>query len=115
MYEIVILNGQDYPVRFGMNSLRVFCHATGRSLQDLEKIGFDLSLNDACELIKAGLSDGARKAGKDFQMTTEDIADLLDEDFEALQRVLDVFATQFTAKAGSTGNEKGGKKTPKKK
>lgn len=115
MFEVVILNGKDYPVRFGMNSLRLFTKETGRSLQDLERLGGDISLDDACCLIKAGLVDGARKAGKDFSMTTEDIADLLDDDFEALQKVLDVFSQQFAAKQQNQGNVKGGKKTPKKK
>ena len=115
MFEVVLLNGKDYPVRFGMNSLRLFTKETGRTLQDLQSLGGDLSLDDACCLIKAGLTDGARKAGKEFNLTTEDIADMLDDDFDALQKVLDVFATQFSAKAGREGNEKGRKKTPKKK
>ena len=54
MYEIVIINGKDYPVRFGMNSLRNFTKATGRSLQDLDKLGEGMSLDDACQLILAG-------------------------------------------------------------
>ena len=39
MYEVVLINGKDYPVRFGMNSLRMFCKDTGRSLADLDKLG----------------------------------------------------------------------------
>ena len=112
MYEIVIINGKDYPVRFGMNALRLFCKETNRSLTDLDKLGNDLSLDDACCLIKAGLADGARKAGKEFTLGVEDISDILDEDFDAMQKVLDVFSTQFTAKMG---NEKEEKKTPPKK
>lgn len=116
MFEVVILNGKDYPVRFGMNAMRLFCKETERSLQDLDKLGQDMSLDDACFLIKAGLTDGARKAGKEFDLGVEDIADILDDDFDALQKVLDVFSEQFSAKMGQTeGNEKGGKKTPKKK
>ena len=41
MYEIVVINEKDYPVRFGMNSLRNFTKATGRSLQDLDKLGMN--------------------------------------------------------------------------
>ena len=43
MYEIVVINKNDYPVRFGMNSLRLFCKDTGRTLQDLDKLGQDMS------------------------------------------------------------------------
>lgn len=116
MYEIVILNGKDYPVRFGMNALRVFCKETGRNLQDLDKFGKDMSLDDACFLIKAGLQDGSRKAGTEFDLGVEEIADLLDDDFDALQKVLDVFSNQFAAKSGGTeGNAKGSKKKAPKK
>ena len=116
MFEIVIINGTDYPVRFGMNALRLFCKETNRKLTDLDKLGQDLSLDDACFLIKAGLTDGARKAGKEFSLSVDDIADILDEDFDALQKVLDVFSEQFSAKESEkVGNEKGSKeKAPKK-
>ena len=41
MYEIVVINEKDYHGRFGMNSLRNFSKATGRSLQDLDKLGME--------------------------------------------------------------------------
>ena len=115
MYEIVILNGQDYPIRFGMNALRIYCKRTNRSLQDLDKLGQDMGLDDAIELILAGLQDGARVAGKDFDLTIEGIADILDEDFDALQKCFNVFSEQFSAKFQEKGNEKEEKKTPQKK
>ena len=116
MFEIVIINGTDYPVRFGMNALRLFCKETNRKLTDLDKLGQDLSLDDACFLIKAGLTDGARKAGKEFSLSVDDIADILDDDFDALQKVMDVFSEQFSAKESQkVGNEKGSKKKAPKK
>jgi len=51
MYEIVLINGKDYPVRFGMNALRMFCKDTDRALSDLDKLGESMSLDDACFLI----------------------------------------------------------------
>ena len=116
MFEIVIINGTDYPVRFGMNALRLFCKETNRKLTDLDKLGQNLSLDDACFLIKAGLTDGARKAGKEFSLSVDDIADILDDDFDALQKVMDVFSEQFSAKESEkVGNEKGSKKKAPKK
>ena len=41
--------------------------------------------------------------------------DILDEDFEALQKCFDVFGEQFSAKFKDEGNEKEVKKTPRKK
>ena len=115
MYEIVVINGKDYPVRFGMNSLRNFTKATGRSLQDLDKLGDGMSLDDACQLVLAGLKDGARVSGKECSLNVDDIADLLDDDFDALNRVLEVFASQFSAKFGTEGNEKAPKGAKQKK
>jgi len=115
MFEVVILNKKDFPIRFGMNALRIYCKKTNTSLQDLDKLGEDLSLDKACQLILAGLQDGARVAGKDFDLTVEDIADILDDDMEALQKCFDIFGEQFSAKFESKGNEKEEKKTPQNK
>tara|TARA_R110002012_G_scaffold13648_4_gene57974 strand:- start:4316 stop:4690 length:375 start_codon:yes stop_codon:yes gene_type:complete len=114
MFEVVILNKKDYPIRFGMNALRIYCKQTNKSLNDLEKLGQDMSLDDACQLILAGLRDGARVAGKDFSLNVEDMADILDDDFEALQKCLNVFSEQFSAKYNKEGNDKREKKTSKK-
>ena len=114
MFEVVILNGKDYSIRYGMNALRMYCKQTNKSLNDLEKLGQDMSLDDACQLILAGLRDGARVAGKEFSLSVEDMADILDEDFDALQKCLNVFSQQFTAKYNKEGNEKREKKTSKK-
>ena len=108
MFEVVILNKKDYPIRFGMNALRIYCKQTNRSLNDLQKLGQDMSLDDAVQLMFAGLRDGSRVAGID------DLTDILDEDFDALQKCLNVFSEQFSAKFNSEGNAKREKKTPKK-
>ena len=113
MYEIVIINGKDYPVRFGMNSLRNFTKATGRSLQDLDKLGEGISLDDACQLILAGLKDGARVSGNECSLSVDEVADLLDEDFSALNKVLEIFSNQFSAKFETEGNVKATKEVAK--
>ena len=115
MYEVVIINGKDYPVRFGMNSLRMFCKDTGRSLADLDKLGEGISLDDACYLILNGIKDGSRVSGQECSLTVDDVADMLDDDFEALNKVLEIFSTQFSAKFETEGNDKATKKVAKKK
>ncbi len=111
MYEIVIINGIDFPVRFGMNALRMFCKDTNKALSDLDKLGDSMSLDDACYLILNGIKDGSRVSGQECSLTVDGVADLLDEDFEALNKVLEVFSTQFSAKLGNEGNVKAAKKT----
>ena len=71
MFEVVILNKKDYPIRFGMNALRIYCKQTNRSLNDLQKLGQDMSLDDAVQLMFAGLRDWSRVAGKEFTLKLE--------------------------------------------
>ena len=115
MYEIVVINGKDYSVRFGINSLRLFCKDTGRSLADLDKLGDGMSLDDACYLILNGIKDGSRVSGQECSLNVDDVADLLDEDFDALNKVLEIFSNQFSAKFETEGNVKATKKVAKKK
>lgn len=116
MYEIIIINGNDYPVRFGMNSLRMFCKDTGRSLADLDSLGDGMSLDDACSLILNGIKDGSRVSGQECSLTIDEVADLLDEDFDAMNRVLNVFTEQFSSKFSDEKKPKGAvKKLPNKK
>ena len=114
MYEVVIINGKDYSVRFGINSLRMFCKDTGRSLSDLDSLGDGMSLDDACYLILNGIKDGSRVSGQECSLTIDDVADLLDEDFDAMNKVLNVFTEQFSSKFSDEKKPKGAvKKLPK--
>jgi len=116
LYEFLIINGNDYPVRFGMNSLRMFCKDTGRSLGDLDSLGDGMSLDDACFFILNGIKDGSRVSGQECSLTIDEVADLLDEDFDAMNRVLNVFTEQFSSKFSNEKKPKGAvKKLPKKK
>ena len=63
-----------------MNALRLYCKATDKTLNDLSKLGQGMTLEDSIQLIGAGLQDGHRKAGKEYKLTIEDIADFLDDD-----------------------------------
>ena len=113
MYEIVKIGNESFPIRYGMNSLRIFCNRTGMKLNDLQSLGSNISLEDACQLILAGVEDGSRKAGKDFTLTIDQLSDLLDDDFDALSRCMDIFSNMFTTE--SSGNLKAAQKQKRKK
>ena len=81
----------------------------------VDKLGNDMSLDDAIQLIYAGLKDGSRVSGQECSLSVDDVADLLDEDFEALNKVLEIFSNQFSAKFEGEGNDKATKKVAKKK
>lgn len=116
MFELltVTINGKEkeLAIRFGMNALRLFTKATNKTLNDLQYLGSDMSLEDALQLIQAGLIDGHRKAGQEYIYSIEDIADFLDEDQSVLERAMKVFGDQYSTEP--EGNE-GGVKNPKKK
>jgi len=65
------------------------------SMNELESIGNNMSLTNAVSLIWCGLKHGARSEKKEFGMAIEDVADLLDDDMKAMEKVLAVFAESF--------------------
>ena len=98
MTKQVQINGKGYPVSFGFAALMTFTDQTGLSLNELDKLGDNMALSDALAMMWAGLKDGARKEKQAFSLTIEDVADMLDDDQEALGKVLEVFADSFGEK-----------------
>ncbi len=117
MFELLTVteNGKnkELAIRFGMNALRIFTKATNRSLSDLERLGDNMSLDDALQLVNAGFIDGHRKSGQLYKYTVEDLADLMDEDATLIERAMKVFEAQYNVEV--EGNEQGVKKSPSKK
>ena len=87
----VLINGKDYPVKYGYAALRHFSDATGTTLGDLGNMGETMTITQAIALVWAGLKDGARVTKTEFSLDMDDVADLLDEDDKALEKVLAVF------------------------
>lgn len=92
-------------VRFGMNALRIYTKQTNTPLNELHKIGDEMLLDDAIVLAWCGLKDGHRKAGEPFDLTVDDVADLMDDDVNALEKVMGVFADHFVAMYGEGETE----------
>jgi|TARA_R110000782_G_scaffold255070_5_gene343714 hypothetical protein len=102
----VIINGKDYPVKYGMAALRAFSDATGITLGELGSIGENMTITQALALVWAGLKDGARVTKTDFNLSIDDIADLIDEDDTAMTKVLAVFEHSLGAKKTSKVKKK---------
>ncbi len=101
-YEFVEIGTKKYPIRFGFNALRKFSLKTGTTLADLDKIGVEMDLHKALVLIYCGIEDGYRKAKRKSEIpSVDDLADLIDTDFDAIGRCMD-----FLAKHLGRGNEK---------
>jgi hypothetical protein len=111
-YKFVDINGKKYPLRFGLNALRKYGQRTNTTLADLGKIGDDISLENSLQLIYAGIEDGYRKAKQKCELTIECLADLIDDDFEAITRCMEVLSSQIGKENQQSEDEK--KEKPKK-
>ena len=50
-YTFIEINKEKLPIKFGFNALRKYSSKTNTSLQDLDKLGVDMTLDDALTLI----------------------------------------------------------------
>tara|TARA_R100001244_G_scaffold106202_3_gene78729 strand:- start:458 stop:796 length:339 start_codon:yes stop_codon:yes gene_type:complete len=107
----VKINGEVYPIKYGFAALRAFSDVTNTKLSDMDKMASNMTFTQAIGLVWAGLKDGARVSKKDFDLDLDDVADLLDEDDQALERVLKIFSDNLSQ--GSTPAK--GKRASKKK
>lgn len=97
MVKYVDFGGEPRPVKFGFAALMNFTDMSGYKLNDLDKLGENMTLSDAVKLIYCGLKNGARVEKKKFNSSLEDVADWLDDNQNALQEVLNIFAESFSA------------------
>ena len=84
-----------YPVKYGFNALRIFCNESGIEVQEIENISQSMSLDHAINLVWAGLKDGARVEKIDFNLSVEDIADMMDEENTLITQCMELFIASF--------------------
>ncbi len=106
-YTFVELGGEKYPIKFGFNALRKYSVKTGTTLNELNKLGADMNLNDALILIHCGIEDGYRAAKQKCELSIDELADQMDGDMDGISRCMEVLTNMM---GGS--NEK--KQQPKK-
>ncbi len=111
-YEIIEIGDKKFPVSFGFAALRNYSTMTGTTLADLNKLGTNMTLDDALVLMWCGIKDGHRRAKieGEFTLDVDDVADLIDGNIGCLEQVFEVLSNQMT---GNT--QAGGKKTKAKK
>lgn len=101
---IIESNGKTYPFSFGMAALARFCESEGLTLDGLNQLGENMSPMLALALVHAGLVDGARREGKVYEGTLEDVGDILDDDPDFLEKCMDVVNNSMPQ--GKPGNAK---------
>ena len=112
-YEIIELGGKKFPIFFGFNGLRKYCGMTGTSLTKLMRLGDDMTLDQALHLVLVGIEEGCRKSGENFNLTIDELGDMLDSDMSGLARALEIFGEQMgqnVKQPKEVGNKKSRKK-----
>ena len=89
-YTFVELGGSKYPIKFGFAALRKYSMKTGTTLNELNKLGADMTLNDALILIHCGIEDGYRAAKQECELSVDDLADKMDGDMDGIARCMNV-------------------------
>lgn len=95
MTKHVLINGNEMPVKFGFAALMEFTESMKMNMQDLESLGDNITLTQAVKLIWCGLKHGHRVEKVPFDLTVDDVADLMDTDMNVMEDVLKVFSESF--------------------
>ena len=54
-----------------------------------------MTLDQALQLVLVGIEEGCRKSGQNFNLTIDDLGDMLDVDMDGLSRALEIFGDQM--------------------
>jgi hypothetical protein len=100
MVRFTKINNKEVPVSFGNATLIRFEEETGISILTLGQS--PLNYKDSLKLIFEGLRDGHRKEGIKFDLTFEDMCDELDEDMDAITRIMNLFANSMPTEEKKT-------------
>ena len=98
-------NNNTYYFSFGIAALSRFCEVEGLNLNDLGQLAEGMTPLRALNMIYAGLKDGYRREGVPFNLTLDDVGDIVDDDPEFMAKCMDV-----VTKSMPTGNEQAGSK-----
>jgi len=99
-FQEVETRGVKYPIRFGFNATADFSEMSGLTIADLQKLGENITPSAVRSLAYVGLKHGARINGEKFQLTIEDIGDMMDEDPSFLENVLKCFSNDLPQNNG---------------
>ena len=89
-YKIITIGKEDHPIKFGFNALRKYSKMTNTSLADLDKLGQEMTLDNALILMYCGIEDGYRASKQEMKLSVDDLADSIDGDFNAIARCMEI-------------------------
>jgi len=94
-YTFIEIDNKKHPIKFGFNALRKYSSKTNTTLQDLDKLGNNMTLDNALNLIYCGIEDGYRAAKQECKITIDDLADLIDNDYDSIAKAMEILAEQM--------------------
>ncbi len=94
-YKFVTIGKKELPIKFGFGALAKYSKITNTTLQDLDKLGIDMTLDGALNLILCGIESGHKAAKQEMTLTVDSLADLMDGDFDAITRCMTVLGEQM--------------------
>lgn len=107
----IAIGGQMRPVHYGFATLSEWCDLCGLTMADLSKIGENMPLSTAINMVYCGLKHGARRSKSEFKITFDDVADWLDTDQQSMTDAMEIFSESMAAtvqkKVGKAKKEKG--------
>ena len=108
----IAIGGEMRPIHFGFAALSQWCELSGLGLNDLGRLGENLSLHNAINLIYVGLKHGARKSKVEFNYTADDIADWIDDEgMDIFNEAMEIFGSQMAKITPEAEKKKKGKAT----
>ena len=109
--KTIAIGGEMRPIHYGFAALAEWCDLTGSGLQDLSKLGSNLSLQAAIQLIYCGLKHGARRSKEDFNFTSDDVADWIDDEgMDIFNEAMALFGQAMATISPDEKKKKGSKK-----
>ena len=98
------------PFSWGMAALSKFCTEHNMGLQDFAKMENSITPTLLISMLWHGFQDGHRKERKPFEVHPDDIADMLDDDAEMLQRCMEIISKSMPGNSDAGNVPTPGKK-----
>ena len=111
----VKINGKEFPIKFSYKALSKICELKGIGLAQIEELfTFDkIQPYDIVIIAFAGLEEGARRLKIAFDLTIDDVDDLLYADIQAIGRIMVIYRNQNAAPLNPESPKKGAAKAKK--
>lgn len=106
--QSIEIGGKTYAVNFGLWTLRCFCKDQKLKLSDLQSLNENMDFDTMIGLAFHGLKGGARVENEKFELTPIQVADILDSDENAFEKIMSVFSGSASSDENKEeGNQKG--------